>query len=57
VTIAGASAGAGWYSLDYLLFHGTCFSHYLHGWYGLAIAVNLGVMSREVVPFGNGVPV
>jgi putative oxidoreductase len=55
VTIAGA--GAGRCSLDYLLFHGTCFSHYLHGWYGLAIAVNLSVMSRKVVPFGNGVPV
>jgi len=42
VTIAGT--GAGRYSLDYLLFHGTCFAHYLYGWCGLTIAVVLGLV-------------
>ncbi|MUL78070.1 DoxX family protein [Mycolicibacterium sp. CBMA 226] len=41
--VAIAGTGAGRYSLDWLLFHGTSFYHLLHGWCGLAIAVGLGL--------------
>jgi putative oxidoreductase len=41
--IAIASVGAGKLSLDYALFHGSGVDHYLHGWYGLVIAVVLGL--------------
>ncbi|MUM06782.1 MULTISPECIES: DoxX family protein [unclassified Mycolicibacterium] len=41
--VAIAGTGAGRYSLDWMLFHGTSFSHLLHGWCGLAIAVGLGL--------------
>ncbi|MGB8407015.1 MAG: DoxX family protein [Mycobacterium sp.] len=41
--VAIAGTGAGRYSLDWVLFHRTCFMHYLHGWCGLAIAVVLGL--------------
>jgi putative oxidoreductase len=41
--VALAATGAGSYSLDYLLFHGTDVYRYLHGWYGLFIALILGL--------------
>ncbi|APE16428.1 DoxX family protein [Mycobacterium sp. WY10] len=41
--VAIAATGAGKFSLDYLLFHGTDVYHYLHGWWGLLIAVVLGL--------------
>lgn len=42
--VAIAGTGAGRYSLDYLLFHHSCFAHYLHGWCGLIIAAGLGLL-------------
>ncbi|GAA2773340.1 DoxX family protein [Mycolicibacterium pallens] len=41
--VAIAATGAGRFSLDYLLFHGTDVYHYLRGWWGLLIAVVLGL--------------
>ena len=41
--VAIAGTGAGRYSLDGLLFHGSSFYHLLHGWCGLVIAVGLGL--------------
>jgi putative oxidoreductase len=41
--VAIAGTGAGRYSLDGLLFHGSSLYHLLHGWCGLAIAVGLGL--------------
>ncbi len=41
--VAIAGTGAGRYSLDCLLFHGSSFYHLLHGWCGLAIAIGLGL--------------
>ncbi|MDF3338527.1 DoxX family protein [Mycolicibacterium septicum] len=41
--VAIAATGAGRYSLDHLLFSNCSFYHLLHGWYGLAIAVLLGL--------------
>jgi putative oxidoreductase len=41
--VALAATGAGKFSLDYLLFHGTDFSDYLRGWWGLVIALVLGL--------------
>jgi putative oxidoreductase len=41
--VALAATGAGKYSLDYLLFHGTSVSHWVHGWCGLLVAVVLGL--------------
>jgi putative oxidoreductase len=41
--VALAATGAGKYSLDWLLFHGTSVSHWLHGWCGLLVAVVLGL--------------
>ncbi|AKK26413.1 DoxX family protein [Mycobacterium sp. EPa45] len=41
--VALATTGAGKFSLDYLLFHGTDVSHYLRGWWGLLIALVLGL--------------
>lgn len=38
-----AMLGAGKFSLDYALFHGTGFCHLLHGWCALLIAVGLGL--------------
>ncbi len=38
-----ATIGAGKFSLDYLLFHTTGFYDLLHGWWGLVIAVVLGL--------------
>jgi putative oxidoreductase len=42
--VAIAGTGAGRYSLDYLLFHRSCFGHLLHGWCGLVIALVLGLV-------------
>lgn len=42
--VAIAGTGAGKYSLDHLLFSGTDFYHFLHGWCGLLIAVVLGLL-------------
>jgi putative oxidoreductase len=41
--VAIATVGAGKLSLDYALFHTTGFYDYLHGWWGLLIAVVLGL--------------
>ncbi|QEN13053.1 DoxX family protein [Mycolicibacterium sp. ELW1] len=41
--VAIAATGAGKYSLDYLLFHGTDLAHWLRGWCGLLIALVLGL--------------
>jgi putative oxidoreductase len=41
--IAIATVGAGKLSLDYALFHGSGVDRYLHGWYGLVVAVVLGL--------------
>ena len=41
--VALATTGAGKYSLDYALFHGTSVYQWLHGWCGLLIAVVLGL--------------
>jgi putative oxidoreductase len=41
--IAIATVGAGKFSLDYALFHGSGIDHYLQGWSGLLIAVVLGL--------------
>ncbi|QEN16542.1 DoxX family protein [Mycolicibacterium sp. ELW1] len=41
--VAIATTGAGRFSLDYLLFHRTDVYHYLRGWWGLLIAVVLGL--------------
>lgn len=41
--VAVAAIGAGRYSLDYALFHGTDFYDLLHGWCGFLIAVGLGL--------------
>lgn len=41
--VAVAATGAGRYSLDHLLFSGTDFYNLLYGWWGLAIAVVLGL--------------
>jgi len=41
--VALAATGAGKYSLDYVLFHGTSVYPWLHGWCGLLIAVVLGL--------------
>ena len=41
--VAIAGTGAGRYSLDCLLFHGSGFYHLLHGWCGLVIAAGLGL--------------
>lgn len=41
--VAIAGTGAGRYSLDWLLFHGSSFYHLLHGWCGLVIAAGLGL--------------
>jgi len=41
--VAIAGVGAGRYSLDYALFRTTGFAEYLSGWWGLAIAVVLGL--------------
>ena len=41
--VAIAGTGAGRYSLDHLLFSGSDFYQYLHGWCGLLIAVVLGL--------------
>ncbi len=41
--VALAATGAGKYSLDYALFHGTSVYPWLHGWCGLLIAVVLGL--------------
>lgn len=41
--VAVAGTGAGAYSLDRLLFGTSGFAEYLSGWYGLAIAVVLGL--------------
>ncbi|MGE2730165.1 DoxX family protein [Mycolicibacterium vaccae] len=38
-----ATIGAGKFSLDHLLFSGSAFYDYLHGWWGLAIAAVLGL--------------
>lgn len=47
VLAAGAVAlgalGAGRFSLDHLLFAGSGLEHYLRGWWGLAIALGLGI--------------
>jgi putative oxidoreductase len=42
--VAIATVGAGKLSLDYALFHTTGFYDYLHGWWGLLIAVVLGLV-------------
>jgi putative oxidoreductase len=41
--VAIAGVGAGRYSLDYALFHGTGLYPLLHGWCGLLIAAGLGL--------------
>ena len=41
--VAVATIGAGKLSLDYLLFAGTGLYDLLHGWWGLLIAVVLGL--------------
>lgn len=41
--IAVATVGAGKLSLDHLLFSGSAFYDYLHGWWGLLIATVLGL--------------
>ncbi|BDX30733.1 doxX subfamily protein [Mycobacterium antarcticum] len=41
--VALAGTGAGKVSLDYVLFHTSGLYDYLHGWYGLLIAVGLGL--------------
>jgi putative oxidoreductase len=41
--VALAATGAGKYSLDYVLFHGTGIYPWLHGWCGLFVAVVLGL--------------
>ncbi|WP_029114195.1 DoxX family protein [Mycobacterium sp. URHB0044] len=41
--IAIATIGAGQLSLDYALFHTSALYDYLHGWWGLLIAVVLGL--------------
>ncbi|MFY1621375.1 hypothetical protein, partial [Micromonospora sp. WMMD736] len=38
-----ATIGAGKLSLDYALFSGTGFYDLLHGWWGLAISLGLGL--------------
>lgn len=38
-----ATIGAGRLSLDHLLFSGTAFYEYLHGWWGLIISLGLGL--------------
>ena len=47
VLAAGAVAlgalGAGRFSLDHLLFAGSGLEHYLRGWWGLAVALGLGI--------------
>jgi putative oxidoreductase len=42
--LAIAATGAGRFSLDHVLFHGTSFYHLLHGWCGLLIALVLGLV-------------
>ncbi|MBB3753221.1 putative oxidoreductase [Mycolicibacterium sp. BK634] len=41
--VALATTGAGKYSLDYALFHGTSVYQWLHGWCGLLVALVLGL--------------
>jgi putative oxidoreductase len=41
--VAIATVGVGRISLDYALFHSTRLHDYLHGWWGLVIAVVLGL--------------
>src|SRR5689334_19967325 len=41
--VAIATTGAGKYSLDYLLFSGTGLGDLVHGWWGLVIALGLGL--------------
>ena len=41
--VAIAMTGAGKYSLDYLLFSGTGLGDLVHGWWGLLIALGLGL--------------
>jgi putative oxidoreductase len=41
--VAVATAGAGRYSLDHVVFGQSDFYHMLHGWWGFAIAVGLGL--------------
>ncbi|MCG5434157.1 DoxX family protein [Mycobacterium sp. MYCO198283] len=41
--VAVATVGPGRYSLDHLLFSGSDFYDLLHGWWGLVIAVGLGL--------------
>ncbi len=41
--VAVATIGAGRYSLDHLLFANSSFGVLLHGWWGLVIAVGLGL--------------
>ncbi|MBB3605695.1 putative oxidoreductase [Mycolicibacterium sp. BK556] len=41
--VALATTGAGKYSLDYALFHGTSVYPWLHGWCGLLVALVLGL--------------
>jgi putative oxidoreductase len=43
VAVGVATIGAGQFSLDYALFHTTGVYDYLHGWWGLVIALVLGL--------------
>lgn len=42
--VSVGATGAGKYSLDHLLFSGAAFYDYLHGWWGLVIALGLGLI-------------
>ena len=43
--VALGALGAGKFSLDWLLFHHTALQPYLRGWWGLAIALGLGLIA------------
>ena len=43
--VAIGALGAGRFSLDWLLFHHTAVQPYLRGWWGLAIALGLGLIA------------
>lgn len=46
--VALGALGAGRFSLDHLLFSGTGLEQYLRGWWGLAIALGVGVSAGVV---------